>query len=407
MSLPRSDAPRQFRILHLVPSIGRYSGGAGAVAIGLAREQSSLGYQADIWTLDVQATAAEVAHEIGLDHRSVITYPTWGPSWLGFSPVMEQAIVSPLGETYDILHQHGIWTPNSRVTKRWRATFRRPTIVAPHGMLEEYALKRSTWKKRFAMLGYEADNLRLASCLQATSSAEATTFRRYGLANPIAIIPNGVPEAWIHSQGDASRFCSRFAIPPDRRLLLFLSRIHPIKGLPLLFEALADLRQQVKDWLLVIGGPDECGHARALQALAQRLNIENLVRFVGPLFGQDKRAAFAAADLFVLPTHSENFGIVVVEALGAGVPVLTTHGAPWEELETYRCGWWVDVSAMAIRDALLDATQHPKDELVAVGERGRTLVAEHYTWPVLAQRSLMLYNWLLGHAKHPEFVLCD
>jgi glycosyltransferase involved in cell wall biosynthesis len=320
---------------------------------------------------------------------------------------MEQAAASPLGATYDILHQHSLWLAHSRVTSGWRATFKRPTIVAPHGTLEEYILKRSVWKKRFASLAYQAKNLRLASCLHALSATEVVNIRDYGLRNPVAIIPNGISDVWLASSGDASRFRIKYSISSGKRVLLFLSRIHPKKGVPLLFEAMSSARSQLNDWHLVIAGPDERGHRAELEALSYRLGIEDMIQFVGPLFDEEKRDAFAVADVFVLPTLSEGSPISVLEALGAGVPVLTTYGTPWQELQTFRCGWWVEISVAAIQKALLEAAQNPRGELAAMGLRGQALVAEKYTWPRVAEKSLALYQWLLGRGEQPDFVVTE
>ncbi len=408
MSAISSPSDGRLRVLHLVPSIGRRSGGGGIVAINLVREQNRLAATAVAWTLDQAAEAAEIgrAYELG---NCIKTFPTLGPATVGLSPAMEREVVSALGESQQVIHQHSIWMANSRVTNLWRRRFQRPTIVAPQGTLEEYALKRSPLKKKLAQLAYETENLQSASCLHATCADEAVSFRRFGLSNPIALIPNGVPEDWVLSHGDSVRFRTQFAIPLDRRVLLFLSRIHPKKGLPMFFQAMSTLRQQQQfnNWLFVIAGPDEVGHRRELEVLSLNLGIENLIRFVGPLFGKEKRDAFAAADVFVLPTFSENFGIVVTEALGAGVPVITTRGAPWLELETNRCGWWVDTNPTAMQDAVLDAMARSKDELKAMGLRGQQLVSEKYTWPQIARRCLELYSWLLGQASRPDFVIFD
>ena len=394
------------RILHLVTLAALRSGGLGAVSLSLAREQRSLGHESTIWSLDSPAEATEAASTYGFE-GPIVTWPVLGPSMVGYSPAAERMAGSDAGGYYDILHQHSIWMANSRVTNHWRATFRRPTVVSPHGALEEYALKRSKWKKWLAALCYERKNLRLASCLYATSEAEATSFRSYGLRNPITVIPNGIPDAQIHSAGEGARFRERYSIPPDKRLILFISRLHPKKGLSLLFEAMAIIRKQLANWCLVVAGSDELGHRRELQLLSTRLGIEDLIQYTGPLWGAEKQNAFAAADLFVLPTHSEGFGIIIAEALGAGLPVVTTRGAPWQELLTHHCGWWVDVSTSAIRDALLDAIQRPKHELVEMGQRGKTLVAQKYTWSQVTRKSLMLYEWLLGLGKRPDFVAMD
>jgi glycosyltransferase involved in cell wall biosynthesis len=274
-------------------------------------------------------------------------------------------------------------------------------------MLRSQALKRSSWKKWIAALLYEAHNLRQAACLHATSDVEAASFRAYGLQNPIALIPLGISPNWLEGVGDGARFCRKNAIPGDTRIMLFLSRIHPIKGLPLLLEALARIRSLLDGWHLAIVGPDEGGHGRELQRLAQRLGITDLVTFGDAVFGDDKRDAFAAAELFVLPTNSENFSFAVAEALGAGVPVITTQGAPWQDLLGYHCGWWIDISTTALQDALVAATRLSRAELVEMGQRGRDLVARKYTWRQVGEQSLMLYEWLLGRSDRPSFVITD
>jgi glycosyltransferase involved in cell wall biosynthesis len=394
------------KVLHLVQSIGQNSAGMGSVASSLVREQHSLGCQPMIWTLD-RESEAELARENNLEERYFKCFPYVGPAFLGFTPAMERAAHNRVGQEFDLVHQHGIWMANSRVTNQWRHAWGRPTVLSPHGSLEQFALKISRWKKRLANWAYEAQNLRQATCLHACSQSERLSFRNYGLTQPIAVIPNGVSDSWLLSKGNSQRFRREFKIPPGRRIMLFLSRIHPKKGLPLLFEAMARLQPELGDWLLVIAGPDEVSHRLELQNLAQKLGINRWVQFVGPLYGEMKRDGFAAAEVFVLPTHSENFGMVIAEALGVGLPVITTHGAPWEELTEKRCGWWIDISSNAIRDTLASVIQMPAAELAAMGERGRELVATRYTWQASAEKTILLYKWLMSHGACPDFVEKD
>jgi glycosyltransferase involved in cell wall biosynthesis len=394
------------RILHVVASIGSRSGGLGPIALGFAQTQHRLGHDPAIWTLDSPNEACEIAHAWEL-HNSIVTSTVLGPASIGYSPSAERLSSSMVGGDYSVVHQHGIWMANSRVSNRWRATFGRPTLIAPQGALEAGVLKRSASKKHLASLWYENEHLRSASCLQATAAAEVVSFRNYGLTKPIAVIPNGIPDSWLNSLGDSNRFLNRYNLPSDKRLLLFLSRIHPKKGLPLLFEALARIRDEMSDWYLVIAGPDELGHRHELELLAAKLDIKDMLCFVGPLFGDQKRDAFAAAELFVLPTYSEGAPIAILEALGAGVPVITTYGAPWEELETYSCGWWVDIKVDSILNALIDATRRSSYELAAMGLRGKSLLREKYTWTQVSQKLQLLYEWLLGRTKQPDFVIMD
>ena len=295
----------------------------------------------------------------------------------------------------DLAHIHGLWLPLHHAAVRAARQRGIPYVVSPRGMLEPWALAHRRWKKRLAWQLYQKSDLRGAALLHATSEVEAASIRRLGLRAPIALIPNGV---------DVPSPLPARARGPVRRAL-FLSRLHPVKGLPLLIEAWSRVRPDA--WELVLAGPDEGGYRAAIEALVRQAGLPDVVTFAGPVADADKWALYRTADLVVLPTHSENFGLVVAEALGAGVPVLTTKGAPWRELETHACGWWTDVSADAIAAALAEATQTPRADLDAMGERGRALVLDRYGWEDAALQVKSAYEWILGTDDRPACVTLD
>jgi glycosyltransferase involved in cell wall biosynthesis len=210
----------------------------------------------------------------------------------------------------------------------------------------------------------------------------------------------------------------------DRKTALFLSRINPKKGLPMLLDAWQ--RVAPEGWRLVIAGNDDSNHLPIVERKIRELGLQDQVEVAGPLFGAAKEAAYRNADLFVLPSYSENFGIVVAEALGYGVPVLTTTGCPWQELQTHGCGWWVEPTPEGIESGLraalgvggmgqgawseeLGAWSVEQGawsmELRAMGLRGRALVEEKYQWPGIAERMLEFYDWILNGGKQPDFVV--
>jgi glycosyltransferase involved in cell wall biosynthesis len=179
--------------------------------------------------------------------------------------------------------------------------------------------------------------------------------------------------------------------------------LHPIKGLPLLLEAWAKVRPS--NWILNIVGPDEGGHRAVLDRQVEMLGLSDRIRFSGPLTGVAKAHAFHEAELFILPTHSENFGIAVAEAMAHRLPVITTEGAPWELLQSERCGWWVPVSVDGIAAALDDATSRAPEELAAMGERGQAVVAQRFAWNGIAQQFIDCYRWILGQGSKPDCVI--
>lgn len=365
------------KVIHTVASLKMETGGPARSVPGLAGALARAG-------AEVSLTANERPDEFRAPEG--VAFLTGGTA----SPSLRNAAA-------EMIHDHGLWLPSNYQVARLADATKTTRVVSPRGMLEPWALNHRKWKKRLAWWLYQKRCLKSAAALHATSTAEAEQFRRLGLTMPIVVLPNGVDLPTVSAAPQPGT-------PATRRTALFLSRIHPKKGLPLLLDAWARVTPQ--DWDLHIVGPDENGHLDKLQRQAKQLGLDsNGVRFSGPLDGAEKAAAFREASLFVLPTHSENFGIAVAEALAHGLPVITTHGAPWQPLETERCGWWVAVDRDSIARALYDATRRPESELREMGGRGKEMVATRYSWDGIAREMLACYQWLLGRGSKPQCIV--
>ncbi len=389
-------------VVHIAASVGVDSFGLGPVIINLAKEQFIQQHGAEIWTLNNEEELDSVSKFAGLSREIFRSFSKSRPSSLIFSREMERHIKQIGSQT--VVHQHGIWTGLSRVSRLAQGFSRAPVIITPHGALQPWALRKSWWKKKVALSLYENMNLNGASCFHAVAKPEIDDIRSFGLSNPIAVIPNGISESWLASVGDADAFRELYKIDTDKRILLFLSRITPKKGLPMLLESIAMVRQDFSDWILVIAGTDEFDHKKEVVQLIEKLQLKDKVIFTGGLFDKYKRDAFAAADCFVLPSHSEGAPIVILEALGAKVPVIATKASPWAELNSESCGWLTEISPDALATALKDALHSDRSTLRRMGEKGYALVREKYTWANAAKDTMKLYEWLRLGGTPPSFV---
>ena len=256
--------------------------------------------------------------------------------------------------------------------------------------------------------------MRRATCLHATASIEMESYRQLGFKNPVVLIPNGVfvPDS-IQSIKEPNRGVKQ---------ALFISRIHPKKGLLDLVRAWAavvgskDQTQPIgaasntglSKWELVIVGPDEGGHLAEVMALVNQLGMQDQIQYGGEIWeDQAKWACYQNADLFVLPSYSENFGLVIAEALGCGVPVITTKATPWAELESHRCGWWIETGVAPLVEALRAAMASPLEQLHEMGIRGRQLIQQKYSWAPIGRQMTAVYEWMAGRSRKPDCVVED
>ncbi len=271
-------------------------------------------------------------------------------------------------------------------------------IVTPRGMLAPEALAFSARKKQLFWQFLLGSAYAHAAVWHATCAAEAGDIRNFGVRSPIAIIPNGIDVCTNSS----------VSMPTESKphRILYLGRLHPKKGLPDLVAAWGHLANERPDWTLRIVGPDEGGHRAELMKMVLKGGVQRVI-FDGPVYGAEKALALRDADLFVLPTQNENFGLAVGEALAAGIPAIVSRGAPWPGLETERCGWWVERGVEPLVSALREATALRDDERRIMGERGRILVARDFDWDRIALDMRSVYEWALGNAERPSTVHLD
>ena len=281
--------------------------------------------------------------------------------------------------SYDLVHIHALWSPILHRVSRWAEARAIPVVWSPHGMLTPWAMRNKRLKKLLGWHLYQKHDLKSAALLHATAPSEVEDFRRLGLANSVLVAPLGVEQ----------KVCEKIA--REERTLLFVSRVQRKKGLPMLLEAWAKLENELKQgWTVRIVGPDQDNHTAELQAQSEKLRITRDFIFAGAKYDDELAAEYANADLFILPTHSENFGSVVIEALAQGVPVITTKQAPWAELQEFQCGWWVEDTVEALTAALREALR--RTDLGEMGARGQKLVAERYTWSAVCDKIIGGYQ---------------
>jgi glycosyltransferase involved in cell wall biosynthesis len=305
-----------------------------------------------------------------------------GPHAIALHGSLSQAL-STFG-TPDIFHDSGLWWRHNRMIAATARRRGRPVVVSVRGMLEPAALNHRAWKKRLAWHFYQRHNLEKAAALHVTSDLEAKSVRALGLRSKIACIPNGISVPAQCPVRDLTR--------PKR--MVFLGRLHPIKGLPMLLEAWARIRPT--DWFLEITGPDEGGYRRRLEDQVEALNLNGTVCFTAPVGGAEKKALLARASVLVLPSYSENFGVAAGEALAEGLPVIATHGTPWAALESEGCGWHVATNVDGLERGLRNAFAAPQQQLTEMGRRGHAFAARAFSWNRVAGEMVALYQNILA-----------
>jgi glycosyltransferase involved in cell wall biosynthesis len=372
--------------IHVVPNIIREASGPSYSVPALCRALADQGIEVELHI--VGKPHGDVAPNFKLiSHFELPTFPR-----IIISPGMRRSL-RELARHANIMHNHSLWMmPNVYPADAVKNT-KCKLMTSPRGTLSEWALNRSRFKKKIMWWLFQKAAVEKSHCMHATALSEYDEIRNLNLKMPVAIIPNGV---------DIPDIPKDLKKAESSRKLLYLGRIHPKKGVDILIKAWRSIQAKFPDWQLDIVGPiDEYGES--MKKLAKEIGTDR-VQFPGPVYGSSKDRIYFDSDLFVLPTHSENFGMVVAEALAHGVPAVVSKGAPWRDLDKKQCGWWIDIGETQLSDCLKNSMMISREKLSDMGNKGREWMRSDYSWDIIGLKMKTTYEWIIGGGDIPEWV---
>ena len=385
------------KVLHVIPSISPVRGGPSKAALEMVQTLIHRGIEAEIVTTNdsgLDLLPVPLGEKIEYQGVPVWFFPRFSPPSsslreFAFSAALTQWLWRSISQ-YDLLHVHAIFSCPSTVAMTIARYQGVPYISRPLGQLCHWALEQAKTKKQFYLNLIERGNLNHAKVLHFTAELERQEVQPLNLHAPNVVIPLGL---------NLPKLPETIASPEQPYTLLFLSRLHLKKGIENLLEAWEHLKPE--NWQLVIAGSGDDEYVKAIRSRLETLASKRSIKLIGAIEGEAKWDLYHRASLFVLPTFSENFGIVVAEALGCGVPVITTKGAPWSDLVTYDCGWWIDIGIDPLIIALQQAMTLSCEERQAMGQRGRKLIEQHYSWQQTSHKLIEVYDAILNDRPIP------
>lgn len=362
------------KVLHVVPTISNLSAGTTEAVISLCQNQYELGIEVELYTLGNIPENLNFSFPIRSFKRDTFPHEK-----LGASKDMMIALDKTV-PTFDIVHSHILWMAPCYYTGIVASKYNIPHVCSPHGALTKYSLSKSKFKKIFSLIIGQHKSLKSVTKFHLTAYSELEDLKKTIWYKPSFITPNGIngPSLLLEKK--------------QSKTVLFLSRIHPKKGLDILINDFLTLRDTFPDWKLNIIGPIE--DKQYYKTFSDKINSENGIYYLGEISGPDKYTFMQNADIFVLPTHSENFGLVVGESLLCRTPVICTDGAPWEDLDKNNAGW--STNFINLQKTLKHAMSLPHQNLVMMGDNGRRWILNEFGWKNVALQMKFEYEKLVG-----------
>ncbi len=395
----------KIRIVHTAVSVQAGIGGPARSISALCKALTKQGFQVDLCAVDWgKAFGEPVPVDTGAVGLHVAKGWLWKRPRLWLAPGFGR-FLRRVAAGAQLIHNDGMWLGMSRAAAAVSRQMGIPEVISVRGELAPTSLAMRVWKKAIARRLYADRNLRRAACLHALTEEEAADIRAYGLTNPIAVVPNGIDLEPLHALPPRDQAGRHWPGLAGKKLVLFVGRIHPTKGLDHLVRAWCRLAGRFGGWHLVIAGPDEMGQRVQLEAMLRAGGASANVTFTGPAYGQEKYALLAAADLFVLPSFSEGFSMSLLEALGCRLPAVFTPGCCFPDAAQHGAGRLAEPTPQALEQAMAELMGLSDDQRRQMGLRGRKLVEEKYSWDRVAGQMADVYRWLLGRSPAPDCVV--
>jgi len=379
------------KVVYTVASIGNESAGPSYSVSRLAANVASFADDVSLLACKPEPTGSFAFRGRYFDQASI------NIGRMAFSPDLHHGLLDECMNA-DILHANALWMM-PMVYPGW-VRKRCPNcklVWSPRGAMAQWTLDKSKWQKKIfgALLQWPA--VRQADMFHATSMKEYEEIRQLGFRQPVALLPIGIDVPVVDK--------AKAKAGAKMRKIVFFGRLHAVKKVDDILLAWEQVHNEMPDWEVQIAGPD-FGVEADLRNLVASHNLPR-VTFVGELKGQAKYDFLASADLCLLPSLTENFGITVAESLVCETPVIASQGTPWSGLNDNNCGWWVPNGADAIAKAFREAVAKSPEEMTTMGLNGKAWMMRDFAWPSIGRNMLTAYEWLLGEADKPDFVIED
>lgn len=360
------------KIIHYIPSIDRMAGGISTYMQVLAKP---LGTMAEV---HIMTHASE--NPLPMENCKVHDIPRYRP----FSGMWKKAVVDLLDSVRpDIVHVNCCWTPDCAMIQRLAQKRGYKVVLTPHGMLEPWIIKRHYWTRKVpALWMYQKAAVQRTDCVQATAESERDNLLKLGYNSNIKVVRLGIDAESIEMKRSWKK----------SRQILFLSRVHVKKGINFLVEAADVLRNELQGYKILVAGEGDTDYVEAMKRMICDRGLQDIMQLIGGVYGDEKWRLFQTSDFFVLPTHSENFGLAIAESLASGTPVITTVGTPWSDLNSSEAGAWIEIGTEPLVETLRRFLSLSEDELETMGRNGRKLIETKYSAHVMAEQMMEVYK---------------
>ncbi|MEP0918593.1 hormogonium polysaccharide biosynthesis glycosyltransferase HpsP [Leptolyngbya sp. DQ-M1] len=389
------------KILQIIPSISLIYGGPSQMILGLSSALAEAGVEVTIATTNSNGDVGQAPLDVPLgipiaQNGCEIRYFRCSPFRRYKFSIDLLHWLANNAQNYDLAHIHALFSPVSSCSAAIARSRQLPYILRPLGTLDPADLRKKRYLKRLYAAALERPNLAGAAAVHFTSDQEAKTSERFNTVTRDLVIPLGVSLP----PSESSSIHEKYRIPDDRPILLFMSRIDPKKGLDLLIPALEQLDQNFH-FVLAGGNPQDPSYEAAIRDRIQTSRLKDKTSIVGFVTGAEKTALLKAADLFVLPSYYENFGIAVAEAMSVGTPVVISDQVHiWQEIERSQSGWICTCDVESLTQTL-KAALHDRAEQLRRGKNAQNHAQTYYSWNAIAQQTIAAYREILRKSANP------
>jgi glycosyltransferase involved in cell wall biosynthesis len=383
------------KILHVIPGLQNSSGPTQVVRY-LAAYATELGH--DVTIAYVSNRKPDIDLSVFDPRVKIKDFPATLLHHWAFSPALWSFLKNQVS-SFEIIHLHSLWLFPNIAVRYWASRQGVPYVIRPIGSLQPWAFQYKNWKKTWYFKLVEKQNIEGAACIHVAAEDESNNIERFRFSTPVSVIPNGIETSIFDlaqmPANDNAR--NQLGLPNNAFIILFLSRIHPVKNLEFLVDVAADVVAKYSQAYFAIAGPDDSSYANAIKQKIMDLGLEKNSCFLGEVEGERKLQCFQAANVFMLPSLSENFAIVVAEAMAAGLPVVISRETPWASVVDKQAGFWLPLNKRAFVEAIAKLIEDERLRL-EMGSQA-TALAKRFDWAVIAKKVTDLYIKINGQIQ--------